>query len=80
MTAQPHDAQLQRDLARFGSALAKERTKLGWTQEQAAVECGLSRSYYAGVEGGKRNVSIRSLLRICRTLKVNPGELLDPLV
>lgn len=51
------------------------RTQRGYTQEQAAVECGMPRAYYADVERGSRNVGLRNIVRLCEALDVAPEEL-----
>ena len=45
------------------------------TQEQVAEKADLDRAYYAGIESGLRNPSLRPLIRIARALKVPLSEL-----
>jgi transcriptional regulator with XRE-family HTH domain len=38
---------------------------LGWTQKRFSRHCGLDRSYFSGVERGKRNMTFSVLCQIC---------------
>lgn len=66
----------QTDLKIFGRRLATLRKERGWSQERLALESGLARSYLGGVERGQRNIAVLNILRLARTLKCEPGELL----
>ncbi|PLK46973.1 helix-turn-helix domain-containing protein [Uliginosibacterium sp. TH139] len=63
------------DLRAFGQRLAALRKERGWSQEKLALESGLARSYLGGVERGQRNVALLNILRLARTLGIEPGEL-----
>ena len=52
-------------LAELGRRIRTARTKLHWSQEAFAGVCGLERSYYGGVERGKRNVTFTVLCLSC---------------
>ena len=52
-------------LAELGRRIRTARTKLHWSQEAFAGVCGLERSYYGGVERGKRNVTFKVLCLSC---------------
>jgi len=54
-------------------AVRKER---GISQEAAAVDIGLDRAYYGGVERAEVNVSLVTFVQICNGLGVKPSELL----
>ena len=60
----------------LGNKVKERRNKLKLTQERLAEISGLHRTYIAGIEKGKRNVSIKNLEKIARALKVRPDELL----
>jgi transcriptional regulator with XRE-family HTH domain len=45
------------------------------TQEEVAEAADLDRAYYAGIEVGLRNPSLRPLIRIARALDVPLSEL-----
>ena len=66
----------QTDLQIFGRRLAALRKERGWSQERLALESGLARSYLGGVQRGQRNIAVLNILRLARTLKCDPGELL----
>jgi transcriptional regulator with XRE-family HTH domain len=59
----------------LGTAIRKEREKQGISQEKFAHQCGLHRTYISSVEGGERNISLESVLRIAATLGVTLSEL-----
>lgn len=63
-------------LARFGARLRESRAALGLSQEAFADMCELDRTYISGIERGKRNVSLRNIERIARTLGVPIAELM----
>ena len=54
-------------------AVRKER---GISQEVAAVDVGLDRAYYGGVERAEVNVSMVAFVQICDGLDIKPSEML----
>ena len=64
---------------RVGMRIRKLRAKRGWSQEEFADECGLHRTYMGSVERGERNLTLKSLDKIAKTLKVSLSELLKGL-
>jgi transcriptional regulator with XRE-family HTH domain len=62
-------------LVLVGQQLRKLREARGYSQENFALECGLARSYYSGIERGHRNLAALNLIRIADTLGVEVGEL-----
>jgi len=62
-------------LARFGRRLRDLRKARGFSQEDFAAECGLDRTYISGIERGRRNVSIRNIELIAKTLGISLSEL-----
>lgn len=62
----------------FGVALRKARMELGMSQEQLALEAGISRSYVTEVESGKRNVAIDNVERLADAVGKSAWELLHP--
>ena len=69
----PHMAEL--DIrARIGLRIKHLRAKAHLTQDALAYGIGLSRSYLAEVETGKRNVSAVNIERICGGLGVSLAE------
>ncbi len=64
------------DLLELGRAVRAARTVKGLTQERLAETSGLHVTYIAGIEGGKRNPSFRSLQKIALGLGISLSELL----
>ncbi|HVS52577.1 MAG TPA: helix-turn-helix transcriptional regulator [Opitutaceae bacterium] len=67
-------AQLQRQ---FGLTLRAERTARKLTQQELAFEAELSLTYIGEIERGERMVSLDTLLRLARALKLRSADLLD---
>jgi len=61
---------------RVGMRIRKLRKERDWSQEEFADECGLHRTYMGSVERGERNLTLNSLDKIAKTLKVSLSELL----
>lgn len=64
-------------LKRFGKRLAELRLAEGISQERLARESGLARSYLSGIERGVRNVSLKNICILAKTLKCPPSVLLE---
>ena len=62
-------------LARLGRRVRELRKARELSQEDFAAECGLDRTYISGIERGRRNVSLRNLDLIARTLRLSLSEL-----
>lgn len=60
----------------LGEKVKKARTKAGFTQEELANKAGLHRTYIAGIETGRRNISVKSLEKIAKALDVKMNDLL----
>jgi transcriptional regulator with XRE-family HTH domain len=63
----------------FGRRVRAVRQAHGWTLEELAERCGLHWTYVGQVERGKRNVTLRNIVKLAEALGVEPGELLDGL-
>lgn len=61
----------------IGQRIRMMRNRAGYSQESFAKVCGLDRTYIAGVELGKRNISIENLNRIAEALNLTLAELCD---
>jgi transcriptional regulator with XRE-family HTH domain len=46
------------------------------SQEEFAAQCDLDRTYISGIERGKRNVALRNIERIAKTLRISLSELM----
>lgn len=60
---------------RFGAGVRMRRRELGLTQEALADRAGLSQTYVAEVESGKRNISLVNIERVTVALDISLGEL-----
>ena len=59
---------------RVGQRIRALRSEIGLSQEKLALRADLDRTYLAGVENGKRNLSIKSLEKIVIALGVSFQE------
>lgn len=64
-------------LVPFGSNLKLLRVKKHLTQEDISYMAGFSRSYYAEVEQGKRNISLVNLFKLAVALETTVSNLTD---
>lgn len=58
-----------------GKKIRSVREAAGMSQEQAAYEVKLARSYYGGVERGERNISAINLIKIAKVFGCEVGDL-----
>lgn len=61
----------------LASNLEKLRRARGWSQEDLAVEAGLSASYIAAVEAAQQEVTVIRLEKLANALNVPVSELLS---
>ena len=54
-----------------GQRVKEIRNEQGLSQEKLALKADIDRTYLAGVELGKRNLSIKSLDKILKALEVS---------
>jgi transcriptional regulator with XRE-family HTH domain len=66
-------------LSRFGKRLRERRLAQGLSQEAFAHAVGLDRTYISGIERGLRNVSLRNIELLARTLGTSISELTEGL-
>lgn len=59
----------------FGVNLAKIRAKSGLSAYELSLRIGKDASYIHKVESGKINISLKSMLKICEVLNIEPVEL-----
>ncbi|RKV40290.1 XRE family transcriptional regulator [Helicobacter pylori] len=58
-------------LQNFGTAIRQLRKKTGLSQEKFALSIDMDRTYYASVENGKRNISLKNIKKIADGLGVS---------
>jgi len=63
-----------KELIEIGGRIRSLREATGLSQENAAMEAGLDRSYYGRIERGLINVSALNLLKIAKVLNVGVSE------
>jgi transcriptional regulator with XRE-family HTH domain len=61
----------------FGARLRQLRIHAGLSQEAFAHKCGLDRTYISGIERGLRNVGLKNLAQISKSLKISLSELFE---
>lgn len=66
-------------LKEIGAQIRKVRRAQGISQENFAIDMGMARSYYSGVERGRRNLAALNLVRIAAALNVEVGALFPPM-
>jgi transcriptional regulator with XRE-family HTH domain len=59
----------------LGERVRAQRHILGLSQEGLAHECGIHWTFLGQVERGRRNISLRNLLKIADGLDIDPAEL-----
>lgn len=64
-------------LIAIGLRVRKLRKSKGMSQEEFALEANLDRTYISDVERGARNISVKNLHKIARTLGISLSELLQ---
>jgi len=64
-------------ISRIGDALRVRRAELGFSQESFADSIGMHRAYYSSIERGSRNITLSTLLRIVKGLKLRASHLLQ---
>ena len=61
-------------LLQLGKHLRKVREQRGWSQEELAFKCGLHRTYVGAVERGEYNLTLLTLRKITRTLRISLAD------
>lgn len=55
--------------------MRQRRDRHGWTQEELAEAADLDRSYVAGIEAGRRNPGLSTVLKLAVALGCRVGDL-----
>lgn len=72
-------SQKQDILAKFGQRLRRLRLEAGLSQEAFAAKCSLDRTYIGGIERGERNVALRNIEVLAKSLGVTLSQLTEGL-
>ena len=59
----------------FANRIKELRQKQGLSQEKFALKIDMDRTYYASVEDGKRNISIKNIKKIADGFELSLEEL-----
>ncbi len=62
-------------LASLGLELKDQRELLGYSQEKLAERSGLHRTYITDIEGGHRNITLKSISRLAEALEIPLADL-----
>ncbi|NUM43516.1 MAG: helix-turn-helix transcriptional regulator [Anaerolineales bacterium] len=62
-------------LKQFGETIRKIRLERGLSQEQLALLAGVHRTYVGAVERGERNITLKNIEKLAKTLNVPIGEI-----
>ncbi len=65
------------DIEAFGNRLRALRKEAGMTQEALAAAAGLHWTYIGQIERGRRNLTLKNVLRLARGLGVEPARLIQ---
>lgn len=60
----------------LGKAIRSLRDDAGFSQEKFAAECGVHRTFMGLIERGETSLTLGTLARIAKALKLKPSELL----
>jgi transcriptional regulator with XRE-family HTH domain len=71
------DSSAEDPLVGFARRLREIRLERGLSQEQLASLAGLDRTYVSGCETGRRNATIRTIIRLAAALQVDPANLVS---
>ena len=63
----------------LGRRIKELRKKTGMSQEKFALRIDMDRTYFASVESGKRNISVRNIKKIADGLEGSVSELFGDL-
>ncbi len=64
-------------LTSFGTRCKALRANSGMSQESFANAIGMDRSYYASIEAGRRNVTLKNMSKIASGFDISLSELLE---
>ncbi len=64
---------------KLGIRIKELRKQIGLSQEKFSLSIEMDRTYFASVESGKRNISIRNIKKIADGLNISLSELFKDL-
>jgi transcriptional regulator with XRE-family HTH domain len=67
------------NLILLGRQIRNIRIDQGYSQKHFAEKIKIDRNYIGGIERGERNITILSLIKIAKALKIEVGELFPPI-
>lgn len=70
-------AEKQKDSDAFGVVLRAYRLEKGLTQEQLSERVGVVHSFIHSLESGKKQPSLKMILKLAAALGIKPGEMVD---
>jgi regulatory protein munI len=59
----------------FGKRIKELREDSGLSQEKFSLKIGMDRTYYASVESGKRNISLKNIEKIANGFGISIAQL-----
>ncbi len=62
---------------RTGVRIRKLRKKKGWSQEKLALEATLHRAYIGQIERGEKNIGLKNLEKIAKTLGLKLKDIIS---
>lgn len=62
---------------RIGLALRAARLEKNWSQEELSFECGLHRTYIGAVERGEKNLTLKNLIKLAKSLDVSASTIMS---
>jgi len=65
------------DMKQFGTNLAKHRINKNLSAYELSLRIDKSSSYIHKVECAKINISLKTILEICKVLEIEPSELFE---
>lgn len=64
---------------KLGYRIRELRNETGLSQEKFALKINMDRTYFASVENGKRNISIKNIKKIADGFNISISELFNGL-
>lgn len=62
---------------KIGSRFRAERMRLGFSQDEYAAQIGMHRTYYSAIERGEKNLTVGTIVRVCKGLQMLHNELFE---